>query len=126
MAVSSPVMLLLLLAAMKSPVLGGYPPNGGPAAASALASRVLGPRAASLFSFYTLAPSFCDGEHGPCAVVQSNAGTISIGGTTPVEMAYGLGQYCRQYLHMSFTWERSGGFQTRLPEGPIPQPAKAT
>lgn len=88
-----------------------YPANSGPAAASALAARVLGPTASKLFTFHTLPASACEGggAYGPCAVVESVGSTISIGGTTPVEMAYGLGQYCKTFLFMSFTWERSGG-----------------
>ena len=38
-------------------------------------------------------------------------GTVAIAGTTPVEMAYALAQYCQRELLMSFTWVRSGGFQ---------------
>ena len=125
--------LVALIAALSvSPAVGSYPANGGPAAAAALAERVLGPMASSLFTFHSLPASACDdgGERGPCAVVESassggrDSGMISIGGSTPVEMAYGLAQYCRQYLFMSFTWERSGGFQTKLPDGPLPQLAK--
>ena len=96
-----------------------WPENGGPAAAAALATRVLGPQAAALFEFSSIEQGECDADRGPCATVRtgSQPGTIAISGSTPVEMAYGLAQYCQSELLMSFVWERSGGFQTAgLPE----------
>jgi len=87
-------------------------------AVAALAVRVLGSQTASFFSFnssHNIAD--CDVSIGPCVTVQPGTayGTIEIHGIEAVEMAYGLSQYCKKYLHMSFTWERSGGFQTALP-----------
>ena len=95
-------------------VLATWPEHGGPAAAAALANRVLGPRAAQLFEFAVIEPGACDVAHGPCAAIRpgSRPGTIAISGSTPVEMAYALAQYCQSELLMSFVWERSGGFQT--------------
>ena len=73
------------------------------------------------------AASACDASRGPCATVRggSASGTIAIAGSTPVEMAYALAQYCQRELLMSFTWERSGGFQTaNLPAAGLPPLAR--
>lgn len=112
-------MLAALLAACLATSVGASrPDNGGPAAAAALATRVLGPHAASLFTFTTLDAAdvlSCDADRGPCAVVRSDSakpGTVTIAGSTPVEMSYALAQYCQSELLMSFVWVRSGGFQT--------------
>lgn len=103
------------------------PPHGGVAAAAALAQRVLGPTAPRLFEFRPLLQSACaEPERGPCAVVETGSrnGTIAISGVSPVEMAYGLARYCQRELHMSFVWERSGGFQTAgLPQSLPPMQA---
>ena len=80
------------------------PPNGGAPAAKRLAIRVLGPKAADLFTFHTLEAGACT-SLGPCATVEQQDRVVSIGGTTPVEMAYALMIYCRNHLDMSFTWE---------------------
>ncbi len=105
---------LLLLAFGAVPASATWPPNGGPDAAAALATRVLGPGAATLFEFIELAPGTCNTERGPCATISTGSknGTVAIAGTSPVEMAYALAQYCQSELHMSFSWVRSGGFQT--------------
>lgn len=121
---SSAAPLLLLLAA--APAAATWPPNGGPAAAAALAARVLGPKAASLFEFRALPAGTCDESRGPCAVVSQGAaaGTVTIAGSTPVEMSYALAQYCQRELLMSFVWARSGGFQVaNLPPSLPPLPA---
>ena len=104
------------------------PPHGGTAAAAALAQRVLGPSAAKLFTFTQLDESAC-GSAGPCAVITtgSAAGTIRVGGSTPVEMARGLAHYCRTVLLFNFAWQKTGGFQVgRLPRSlpPLPAPIK--
>ena len=104
------------------------PPHGGTAAAAALAQRVLGPPAAKLFTFSQLDESAC-GSAGPCAVITtgSAAGTINVGGSTPVEMARGLAHYCRTVLLFNFAWQKTGGFQVgRLPRSlpPLPAPIK--
>lgn len=107
----------LLLIFLLQLALGTPPPNKGPAAAVGLAQRVLGVDVAALFSFEPLNPeteSWCNPALGPCAMVQNSAsdnGTIQISGSSPVEMAYALAQYCQRELLMSFAWERSGGFQ---------------
>eukprot|EP01052_Picozoa_sp_SAG31_P047612 SAG31_NODE_9604_length_1252_cov_0.940156_1_plen_221_part_01 len=110
-----PVAAIMILLGV-APASATWPPDGGPAAATALAVRVLGPRAGTLFEFKRLAPSSadCDSNRGPCAIVTtgSQEGTISIAGSTPVEMAYALARYCQDQLLMSFVWVRSGGFQT--------------
>ena len=104
--------VLLLGILLGTTIAATRPPHGGITAAASLAQRVLGPRAADLFEFHQLPDSVCE-PIGPCATVDTGlrAGTVRIGGTTPVEMAYGLAQYCARVLLMSFTWERSGGFQ---------------
>jgi alpha-N-acetylglucosaminidase len=91
--------------------------DGGASAASALALRVLGPRASTLFSFDTLDPGSCQ-PTGPCAVIANSDGpdsVIRIAGSTPIEMAYALAHYCRTSLNMSFSWNNTGGNQVRLP-----------
>ena len=87
------------------------PPNGGAPAAKRLAIRVLGPKAADLFTFHTLEAGACT-SLGPCATVEQQDRVVSIGGTTPVEMAYALMIYCRNHLDMSFTWEVCGNIFT--------------
>ena len=84
----------LLLLASAAPASATWPPNGGPNAAAALAARVLGPGATTLFEFTELAPGACDAERGPCATINtgSKSGTVAIAGSTPVEMAYALAQ----------------------------------
>ena len=97
----------------------------GSDAAAALALRVLGPRASSLFSFGTLKDGAC-ASTGPCAVIASNPtpdAVVLISGSTPVEMAYGLAHYCRTALNMSFSWNSTGGNVVRLPPA-IPRPTK--
>jgi hypothetical protein len=115
-ALSSRPVLVLLLLATTAPHRGSasWPPHGGPTAAAELATRVLGPSANELFEFHLLHSGECDAERGPCATVGTGSrdGTVAIGGSTPVEMAYALAQYCQRELLMSFTWARSGGFQT--------------
>ena len=121
------VAVATLLAARSPCARAEFPPNAGPAAAAALAQRVLGPAAAKLFEFTLLPASACDASRGPCATVRggSASGTIAIAGSTPVEMAYALAQYCQRELLMSFTWERSGGFQTaNLPAAGLPPLAR--
>eukprot|EP01079_Euglenida_sp_SAG-EU17-18_P009494 gene9494-1707_t len=41
------------------------------------------------------------------------------------ELAYGAGYYLRTYAHMSFSWDRTGGNNVRVPSGglpPVPEP----
>ena len=92
-------------------------------AAAALALRVLGPRAPLLFSFATLKDGSC-APLGPCATIEAsptNDTVVRISGSTPVEMAYGLAHYCRTALHMSFSWNATGGNVVTLPPA-IPRP----
>ena len=108
------ILLLILLVQLTRAI---PPPNKGPSAAVDLAQRVLGADIAALFSFQQLNPEtelWCNPRLGPCAMVQNSASdnrTIQIAGSSPVEMAYALAQYCQRELLMSFAWERSGGFQ---------------
>ena len=100
------------------------PDDSAAAAATAqLAARVLGAQASKSFSFNLLDESApCDASVGPCCTVHASAGgLVQVNGTTAVTMAYCLAQYCKRELLMSFTWERSGGFQvpTTLPS-PLP------
>ena len=106
------------------------PPAAAAAAAAAaaqqLAARVLGAEASKSFSFHVLDESAsCDTSVGPCCTVHAAAGgTIQVNGTTAVTMAYCLAQYCKRELLMSFTWERSGGFQVPSAlSSPLPAPA---
>ena len=100
--------------------------DGAPEAAAALAARVLGEEASKGFSFFSWEESSaCNATVGPCCTVTAAAdGMIQIHGTTAVTMSYCLSQYCKRELLMSFTWERSGGFQipATLPS-PLPAPA---
>ena len=112
---------LLLLASARG-AAASWPPNAGADAAAALAARVLGPSAADLFEFSVIDPGQCDAERGPCAVVRSGSreGKVAIAGSTPVEMAYALAQYCQSELRMGFAWVRSGGFQTAVSNKALP------
>jgi alpha-N-acetylglucosaminidase len=99
-------------------------PDPGADAAAALALRVLGPRAPTLFAFATLPPGSCEAA-GPCALVENNLSpdaVVRISGSSPVEMAYGLAHYCRTALNMSFSWNNTGGNQVQLPPA-LPRPA---
>jgi len=89
--------------------------------------RVLGAAAADHFEFEALHPAACAPAPWGCGKVATAvatgdgaAVTVTISGTSPVEMAAALAHYCRTYLHMQFAWQKSGGFQTRMPEGPLP------
>ena len=100
-----------------------HQPCSSALAAQQLAARVLGTEASRSFSFHALDnPSSCNVSVGPCCTVQQGAGgMVQVNGTTAVTMAYCLAQYCKRELLMSFTWERSGGFQIpdQLPS-PLP------
>ena len=105
---------------------GGSVLADAPGAAAQLAARVLGVDASQKFSFHPLDESTpCDASVGPCCTVHAIAGgMIRVNGTTAVTMAYCLAQYCKRELLMSFTWERSGGFQ--VPQDlPSPLPASS-
>ena len=120
------ILPLLLHALAVASGAGDSNPGSAAAAAAALAARVLGAEASKSFSFSTTqGPSTCDTNIGPCCTVAAAAdGTIQIHGATAVTMSYCLAQYCKRELLMSFTWERSGGFQVpvTLPS-PLPVPA---
>ena len=102
------IMLLAAGAVMAVAPTPHYTParlDSGADAAAALALRVLGPRAPTLFSFATLPSGSCE-LLGPCAIVKSSTtaeAVVHIAGSSPVEMAYALAHYCRTALNMSFS-----------------------
>ena len=116
-----------LLVLIPWPLATASTPADAPAAAtSALSVRVFGPQAATLFEFHTVPPTACQSQGHQCSLIGrgSKHGSVTINGTSGVEMAYGLAQYSRTYLLSSFAWNETGGFQvpTPLPQA-LPQPA---
>ena len=116
------VLLALIFPHSATAIDSPYPPDGGAAAAQALAIRVLGPQTAAHFVFSVLPQSECEAAaRGGCATITTTAGEnndntanghkVQIAGTSPVESAAALAYYCRKYLHMQFAWGKSGGNQ---------------
>jgi len=86
-----------------------------PAAAAALATRVLGERAAG-FTFETIAP-----ENGKDVFeLEAAKGRVTVRGTTPVAMACGLNWYLKYACNATISW---CGNQLNLPQ-PLPDTPK--
>lgn len=95
--------------------------------AVALAQRVLGSSLASRFGFE---PACVPTDSNwctllPCFTIRNGNASkhepeIVIGGTSPVEMAKGLGYYLQTQLNISFTWNKTGGNTVKNISGSLP------
>jgi hypothetical protein len=94
----------------------------------ALAVRVLGGNNAKYFSFETISCTTDNSSsiRAGCAQISSDGGKIKVGGSSSVEMAYGLAYYLRKYCHFSFAWMKAGGNQINRNFDTHPPPALKT
>ena len=102
--------------------------RGSAAAVSELITRVVSADVAKLFDL-TVDEQLCGRvvtktppatRGGLCFRVSAAADghTVKVEGSSAVELARGVGSFLREYANMSFSWERTGGHQTRW--APLP------